>query len=326
MNRSPRFISLCIAVSAAAIGPTFAPSRALAQTASTSNEEAARSAFADGLRLRDEAKRPVEALPKFAEAYRLAATPITAYELGKTHMAVGNLLEAQSIFVSIGKMPPDPLQSARGKAARDDAKRLATELDSKIPSVAVKIEGVPPGEPMPSVTLDGKPLDPSSIGVLQRVNPGEHTFTLVRAKGGQRSHTVTTLEGKAELVTFDLGGGAKLSLDKKTVGLIVGGAGAVGIGLSLVLGASAAATNSSALDKHCGEAVGGRTANQCDFQGLTDIKSAGRRADMATVLFIVGGAALATGAVLWLTAPPAKGEKSVALGASLGGLHLQGGF
>ncbi len=95
--------------------------------------------------------------------------------------------------------------------------------------------------------------------------------------------------------------------------------------MSLVLGAVASGDNRSAREKHCGEVVGGANSNQCDFQGYLDMKNAGRTADLATALFIVGGVAVGVGTVLWITAPPAADAKRVALGVSPQGVLLRGG-
>jgi hypothetical protein len=307
-----------------------APRAALAQGATVAGEEGARAAFAEGLRLRDEMRRPTEAVPKFAEAYKLAKTPITAFEYAKTLMAIGNLVEAQRIFASINEMPPDPLQSARGKTARDEAKRLATELDSKIPSIAVKLQNVPVEHATPRVSIDDKPIELSAIGKPQKVNPGEHKVVVVSGDGQEHTKAVTILEGKTEPVTFDLKPGVKISLaDRRTVAVIVGGAGAVGVGVSLLLGISANSLDSSARKVHCGAAVGGHSDTQCDYQGMQNMRTAGSRADLATVLFIVGGAALGAGAILWLTAPPPNKEgatHNIGFGIGPGGVVARGGF
>lgn len=340
MTRSPTFTDFVLAaiVSTSALSSVVLPRTAHAQAAQSAqpstgtNEERARAAFAEGLRLRDELRRSTQSLSKFAEAYGLAPTPLTGYELGKTHMALGQLLEAQRVFAAIGAMPPDPLQSAKGKAAREDAKRLVAELDTKIPSILVKLQGAPQ-DPPPLVSIDGKPIEASALAKPQRVNPGERTVK-VAAGGTETSKIVTILDGRVETVTFEFVGGAPTATagsgsflpSRKTIALIVGGAGVIGVGVSLALGAIASGKNSSAREKHCGEVVGGANANQCDFQGYLDMKNAGRTADLATALFIVGGVAVGVGAVLWVTAPPAADAKRVALGVSPQGVLLQGGF
>jgi hypothetical protein len=319
---------------AAALATSAVPRVAWADAATASKEETARLAFAEGLRLRDELHRGTDALAKFGDAYRLAPTPLTAYELGKTHMMLGRLIEAQRIFAAIGRMPPDPLQSAKGKAARDDAERLVADLDTRIPSIAVKLTGASPNDPPPRVSIDGKLVAASALATPQRVDPGEHRVVVAPARGNAQSQTVTILDGRVAVATFDLAGtgtaaptkSGSLLPSQKTMAIIVGAAGLGGVGISLVLGASASSANSSAREQHCGDVVGGRTDTQCDFQGYLDMKNAGRTADLATALFIAGGVAVGVGAVLWITAPPAADAKRVALGVSPTSVLVRGGF
>ena len=50
----------------------------------------------------------------------------------------------------------------------------------------------------------------------------------------------------------------------------------------------------------------------CTAEGKTLLSDAGQKADVATVTFIIGGALIATGAVLWLTSPSLRASSAVA--------------
>jgi hypothetical protein len=82
---------------------------------------------------------------------------------------------------------------------------------------------------------------------------------------------------------------------QRAVGLIVGGAGIVSLGVAGAFGLRSINKHNDA-DPHC-------TGNLCDQEGV-DLRNDARTAgNVATVTTIVGGAALVTGLTLFLTAP-----------------------
>ena len=103
------------------------------------------------------------------------------------------------------------------------------------------------------------------------------------------------------------------------IGLIVGGAGVVGIGLGAFFGLQASSKWSDAKGK-CADYPYGCSSDAADLRS-----SARSRGTASTVAFIAGGALLATGIVLYLTEPQAKKE-SVALGFGPGSAFVQGSF
>jgi len=103
------------------------------------------------------------------------------------------------------------------------------------------------------------------------------------------------------------------SSSRKTIGLVTGATGVVALGVAGVLTLTARSNYNSALEDHCmGE------TNLCDAQGLEFTSNARKRANIATVVSIVGGVAIAAGVVLYLTAPKSKSnaEKTVYLAPS----------
>jgi len=83
---------------------------------------------------------------------------------------------------------------------------------------------------------------------------------------------------------------------QRTVGIVVGAAGVVGVGVGTIFAVSAMSKNSDSKNlcptTTCSSAAG--------FQANEDAKSA---ATVSTIMFVAGGALLATGAVLYFTAP-----------------------
>jgi hypothetical protein len=329
-RRSPKMSRLFLAVTCflLALG-TARGSRADAPL--TGAEASARVAFADGLRLRDVEHKPQEALQKFKIAHALAATTRTTYELGKTLLVLGQLVDAQRAFAEVDQLPPDPLQTPEGKAAREDAARLKADLEGRIPTISVHVIGASRGEHS-HVTIDGTELSDQSLDSPVKVDPGPHTV-VSRAgwNSGEDNRSLTVAEGAHEEVTFDVraGGTAGGFGGRQVLAVTAAAAGALFTIAGGIFALQAMSAKSDS-DQHCGAAVGGADPNQCDASGVSSRQDAGSKADTATVLFVLGGAGLAVGAVLWFTAPKREGDKPPSAGVSAAltpaGVLLRGAF
>jgi serine/threonine-protein kinase len=111
---------------------------------------------------------------------------------------------------------------------------------------------------------------------------------------------------------------------QRTIGIIVGAAGLVGVGVGSFFGLNAMSKNNDA-KTHCTADVA------CDPQGVSLTDDAKNAARISTIAFVAGGVFVAAGAVLWITAPkasPATGGVLVApmVGAREGGIAVRGGW
>ncbi|HEY8089026.1 MAG TPA: hypothetical protein VIF09_14300, partial [Polyangiaceae bacterium] len=193
-------------------------------------------------------------------------------------------------------------------------------------TAAADVEGL-------EVTLDGVPWRRPSWGVATIVDPGEHvvaasapgkvpwnrTVSLREGAGGpgdQQSVQVPPLAasvapppapiapaspapGSPPEVSGSRGSG------QKTLGVVLGVAGGAGLATGVVLGILAQSKWSTAKND-CPGALCPDTATRARDNG------AGGLADGATVALIAGGALVATGAVLFLTAPGGTSRVGVA--------------
>jgi hypothetical protein len=100
---------------------------------------------------------------------------------------------------------------------------------------------------------------------------------------------------------------------------VIGAVGVVGVGIGAVFGLGASSKWSDAKSNCTAYPYG------CSQAALDAKSSAQSKASVATVAFIVGGAAIAGAAVLWFTAGPSQ-EKSVAVGVGPGAAFLRGSF
>ena len=98
----------------------------------------ARSALREGLALRE--KGDTEgALARLQSAWDFVPTPITGFELGKTHLMLGHVLQAHELFAHVGRIPASMEESTRSQSARDESMRLMKEIEPRIPSLRIKL-------------------------------------------------------------------------------------------------------------------------------------------------------------------------------------------
>jgi hypothetical protein len=106
---------------------------------------------------------------------------------------------------------------------------------------------------------------------------------------------------------------------QKTIALVSGGVGLVGLGIGAGFGLSALAKKRDS-DRACP----GGSDGPCTPEGVSLSKSAVSAGTVSTVAIVAGGAALAAAAVLWLTAPRVRLAASAS--ANGGALWMTGSF
>ena len=288
-----------------------------------------------------------EALDKALAAYHTAPTPVTAMEAGTLLVDLGHLVEARDLLRSVPSLPVSPRESDKGRDARQQAVALATSLDARIPKLSLAAR-----PPNGTILLDGKPLS-LDAGAWQGVDPGAHALVIL--VDGKPCTTINVTLAESEERTIDLrdvtgacpqnraaevapapspppaapvatapstvvapppppphassssSSSAGGDNPMRWVGLAIAGAGvvAVGVGGGLALGAK------SQYDS---------VASQCPAQGCTqagyDTRNDARsRADVATVVMVVGAAVAAGGVVLWLLEPSQRTSVGIGPGS-----------
>lgn len=297
--------------------------RARAEGADSSVAEAL---FQEGRRLSAE-QRYAEACPKFAESQRLEPAIGTLLNLATCHVAEGKTASAWSEFTR-----------ALGEAQRNNrqdvielAQAQLAELQPKLSRLVVEVA---PERELPGleVRLDGQLLSKPVWGIAAPIDPGKHTLSAVAP--GYIEWTTEVVLGSTEQQSLAIPalapappaaapapaaapvGAAPAPLAEKAPAkawpaqkswaIGVAGAGVVGIGASIALGFSAKSTFDRSAS-HCDD-------TGCDPDGIELRHDAVVRGRIATVVFGVGAAALAGGAVLWLTVPHAAEQTSLSVG------------
>ncbi len=271
------------------------------------------------------------ACPKFKESQRLDAELGTMLHLADCYEKAGKTASAWAMFkdaVQIAQQRNDPREKA--------AQAHVTALEPKLSWLTVRVKD--PSIRGLEVQLDGEAIGRAAWGLEQPMDPGSHT--VAASAPGRRSWN-TTVEvganaGKLGIVVPELqkapeekpsptaapattapltprhehGGSGTL----QTVGLVVGGAGLVGLATGGVLGLMAKSKFDSA-SSHCNNGV-------CDAAGVAIRHDAVSRGNVATVVVGVGAAILVAGGVIWLAGPHAKTE----VGVGPGSVSMRGRF
>jgi serine/threonine-protein kinase len=301
------------------------PSAAFAQS---SKEDLARadSLFNAGKALVDSGDF-VDACAKFAESKRLApGLGVTLY-LADCYEHVGKTASAWTEFRSA-----EGLARERNDKRADVAHDRAQALEPKLPRLTIALAPTISRDGV-QILRDGRVVAPEEIGSAVPVDPGDHA--IVVSSPGRPSKTLTAhldAEHASAVVNIDSlepanegapsappappapppqaapppvelsrpqpPRGADAGATRRWIGVGIGAAGVVGVGVGAVLGLMAKSQQSSS------NGPGGCDAtDHCTPQGLSDRKAAEGLAMGSTIAFIAGGVAIAGGAVLFLTAP-----------------------
>lgn len=286
---------------------------------SADDKAAAEALFDEGKKL-FVAKKFAEACPKLEASQKLDPGIGNLLFLADCYEGLGRVASAWAAFREAAALSRAANQPDREKVART----RAAALDSKLHKLAIVVST--PDLPGLKIKRNESDLKKETWGAALPVDPGAHTITVtatgkkpwstkVQIAEGPGSDTVTipTLEdAPPEPVSppppslapvapaaeppppapFKMG-------SQHIAGLAVGGAGLVAVGVAGAFAGLAASANSTA-----------KTAcpkPKCiDQDGVDASIRAGTFADASTALFIAGGALVATGPIVFLTAPSSK--------------------
>jgi hypothetical protein len=115
------------------------------------------------------------AAAKYKAAHALAHTAVTGAELAEAYVALGLLIEARNVAVSVVAMPVEADETSKSQDARTLAASLADSLDEL------------------HVTIDGEAVPEAAVLEAQRVNPGAHEI-VARLGLGEPVNTSVTLK------------------------------------------------------------------------------------------------------------------------------------
>ena len=318
------------ATSSAQAAQPSAPSSATPPSGppSAADLESARELFKEGRELRQsgDLKR---ALERFKAAHAYGQTPVTALELGRTHIQLGELVEGREVLLSVARMKVQPDETEKSAAARTEAADLAEEVKKRIPTVTVKLTGVA-SDSAAVLLVDGFAVPIVGLTGIRKANPGKHVV-VARAGTHEETRNIDLEESKTHDLTIDLtstgtGAAAPVGLpvesDPKQISPVtwIGlGVGALGVGVGAVTGIIALG-KASKVDKAC-------TSTHCPPSAKNEVDSGRTVATISTIGFAVGGAGLVTAAVgYFLLSKPKSSATGVMPFVTASSVGLDGSF
>ncbi len=269
--------------------------------------DAAKKLMADG--------RFLEASAKLEESMRLDPGLGTQYQLADCYEHVGKTASAWAAYLQIAATAHGSGQAEREKVARARVKAL----EAKVPHLVIVV----PLESRTSdleVKRDGTVVGPAQFDTLIPLDPGPHSVSATARGKSWEQQTTLTIDGATSKVTIPvLGEDAppppiaaaeptpapaqhegpaeppSSGGTQRTLGVITGAVGLVGIGLGTFFGVQSMGKSSDA-DQEC-------DATGCSPAGFTLRNDAISAGNLATISFIAGGVLFAGGVTLYLTAP-----------------------
>ncbi|HEY6555877.1 MAG TPA: tetratricopeptide repeat protein [Polyangiaceae bacterium] len=320
--------------------PAFSQSQSLVKPA-------AENLFEEG-RVLMQQQRYAEACTKFEASQGMDPGIGTILHLGDCYEKLGRTASAWATFKEAASLARLRAQEDRERIALTRAASLEQRLSRlsvrvpeahRVDGLEVKLEG----NAIPAASWNSPiPVDPGAVRV-QASAPGRQTwngtaqvapeardtsievplldFAPESAEGGEAA------DGDADATLTATGDRARAGNTQRTAGWIVGGAGVVGLGIGAFLGLRASSKNDESLD-FCPN-----DDNRCTAEGVALRDDAKSYATMSTVGFAAGGALLATGLVLVLTAPKDRAARAAArfnvaldVQPRQGGLRVGGAF
>lgn len=301
--------------------------------AQSTGNAAAEALFQEGRALL-EAGKFAEGCPKLAASQRLDPATGTLLALALCYEGEGKLASAWAAFTTLEGRSRTEVREDREKIARERAAALRPRLST----LAIDVPAEVATFPGLVVKVDGQVMAPGSFGVAVPVDGGEHRVEVsAPRKAGWQSVVVVKQESDAVRakvppladVADDTPGSTPAAAaapspehdapvtepgsGMRLAGLITAGVGVVTLGVGSYLALDAKSDYEAAAE-HCANG----TCPPNPYQETEDARSQGT---FATVLFAVGGAAIGTGAALWLLAPSAEPDRA-ADGAPLRLTHV----
>lgn len=311
---------------------------------------AAQALFDEATRLAASGGYP-EACAKFAESNRLDPGIGTQFHLSDCYEQSGRFASAWAGFLEVASQARASGQSDRERAALSRAGKLEARLpklsievpaDARVRGLEVRRDGILVGEAQWGTLV---PVDPGDHVVVASA-PGKVTVArTVHAEVGKRgTYTVPLLEdaadddSKAGAAAVGAAGGVDAEAPPSNAGsrddsspseaksggpnplvYVLAGAGVVGLGVGTAFAFMAKSSNDDSMAEcHPDD------PNVCSPTGVDLRNDALAQGNVATVAFIVGGAALA-GAGIWLVVGGSGSEKPAASALRAGVAGNRGG-
>jgi tetratricopeptide (TPR) repeat protein len=291
---------ICVALAVCALSSTT-----LASAAEEPATAAANVLFDEGVALMDQ-HRYSEACPKLARSQELAPSGGTLLNLAKCYEKNGQIASAWLSYQQAAERAKAAQKPALERLAREAADKLGPNVSTLVVTLKQRTEGI-------QIRRDGEIVTSAELGVSLPIDPGERVIE-ASAPGHVSWRTTLRVHGSKQALSVEIpslervpgelpaSAGAEGDAarprrnDQKLIGLGLGAAGVIGVGVGSYFGLRASSKNDEA-SHYC------RDETLCDRRGLELDDEARNAATASTIAFVAGSALLTAGAVLFFTAP-----------------------
>ena len=312
----------------AAVALAAAPSAAQPTAA---DKETARALVLDG-RAKLQTKDYQGALKAFQGAHALMGVPTTGLDLARAQEALGLLVEARATALEVARMPEARGEPAAFTNARPAAAALAEKVAQRIPSIEVRLKGLP-ASATPAVAIDGIPIPAAALSLPRKVNPGTHAIEVAASGFAPERRTVQVKEREVLSVEIALApvdppkaagprgaaeAGATPAEARESSGVPAwawgaGAAGIVALGVSVAFVVDHASVRGTVADDCPGDVC---DPQQHDAAGVEDLKARWNRdLGLAAGFGALGLASVGVAVYGIVTAPTAKANDAGGRGA-----------
>ncbi|MGN6105783.1 MAG: hypothetical protein ACTHU0_11805 [Kofleriaceae bacterium] len=258
----------------------------------------------------------------------------TRGSLARCYTQLGRIASAWLLWRELADTAPSPALRADAAA---QARKLEPRLARYVVKTAAPIEGL-------ALTLDGKPIR-ASLDVEVPIDPG--SYRISAAAPGRRSHEQPLVAAEGQTTVIEIPAlepthepvlepapappaapaPASPGRGRKIAAIAIGGLGVASLVAGSVFGAQASSRYDDAIAL-CGGAIDRCAVDQL-AAAQARVDDARSSAALSTAGFVVGGAAVVTGIVLFVTAPSGE-HRAVAVAPSVSaghaGLTISGAF
>ena len=261
------------------------------------------------------------ACPMFEASYKLDPALGTLLNMATCYENNGQLASAWGRYREVISVATKVNDEARIKIAREKA----AALEPRLPRLSIKV--VNAKVPGLVVMRDDVPVDPAVLGAGIYVDPGPHVVTANAPQHRSVSIEVKMIEAETKIVEVPAleampdapsvtgtTGPVTIHVDdydpgrnRRIVGIVLGGTGIAALATGLGFGIAARSSWNSAFD----DGLCDDQTKLCNKEGQERTTDARRNALVADVVTGFGVAMIATGAVLYFTAPKKKERVNV---------------
>lgn len=263
-----------------------------------------------------------KACDRFERSQALEPAGGTLLHLAACREQQGNTATAWDLF--------NQALSAARASQRKDREQVAAEhiaaLEPKLVRVRIVVSAQAKGIAHLAIRRDGKAIDNAAWGVAAPIDPGTHEISasapgrvdwkkkITAVKPGSSVDVeVPDLEvAPASATAPSAATDGSDGTTQRTIAVVAGGVGVVGVVIGTVFGLRSSSKHDAA-DRACG----GPAPADCPQEGVDAGNAARSAGNVSTIGFILGGAGLAAGAILWFTAPTRRDTATALMRGSL---------